>query len=98
MASFYNPKHKQKTSKYVWQHFETQSSIWIKINFDPTFKWRGLDKINVYKVLTYNFSTAIGPHVYGSYNITKQNKIEKIMQCPSIKSFYFQYGSGFFFF
>jgi hypothetical protein len=51
---------------YVWQHFETQSSLWIKINFDPKFKWRGLDKINVHKVLTYNFSTTIGLHVCGS--------------------------------
>ncbi len=28
---------------------------------------------------------AMGPHVYDSRNITKQKKIEKIMQCPFIK-------------
>jgi len=38
----------------------------------------------------------IGPHVCGSWNITKQKKIEKIMQCPSIKSPILSYGSGFF--
>jgi len=32
------------------------------------------------------FSTTIGPHIYGSWNITKHMKIEKLMQCPSIKS------------
>jgi hypothetical protein len=45
---------------------------------------------------TYNFTTAIGLHVYDSCKITKQNKIEKIMQCPSIKSLLLWYGSGFF--
>jgi hypothetical protein len=39
---------------------------------------------------------AIGPHIYGSWNITKQKKIEKIMQCPFIKSLPLWYGSGFF--
>jgi hypothetical protein len=47
--------------------------------------------------ITYNFSMAIGPHVDDSWNITKQKKIEKIMQCPSIKSPPLWYGSGFFF-
>jgi hypothetical protein len=46
--------------------------------------------------IIYNFSTAIRPHVYGSCNITKQNKIEKIMQCPFIKFLTTWYGSGFF--
>jgi hypothetical protein len=45
---------------------------------------------------TYNFSATIGLHVYDSWNITKQKKIEKIMQCPSIKSPPLWYGSGFF--
>jgi hypothetical protein len=39
---------------------------------------------------------AIGPHVYDSWNITKQKKIEKIMQYPSIQSPSLWYGSGFF--
>jgi hypothetical protein len=46
--------------------------------------------------ITYNFSMSIGPHVCGSWNITKQKKIKKIMQCPSIKSPPLWYGSGFF--
>ncbi len=46
--------------------------------------------------ITYNFPTAIGPHVCDSWNITKQKEIEKIMQCPSIKSSFLWYGSGFF--
>jgi hypothetical protein len=46
------------------------------------------------KYLTYNFLAAIGPHVYDSWNITKKKKIEKIMQCPSLKSPPFWYGSG----
>jgi hypothetical protein len=45
--------------------------------------------------INYNFSIAIGPHVCGSWNNTKKNKIEKIMQCPSIKSLLFWYGSVF---
>jgi hypothetical protein len=46
--------------------------------------------------ITYNFSLVIRPHVYDSWNITKQKKIEKLMQCPSIKSPLIWYGSGFF--
>ncbi len=48
------------------------------------------------KYIIYNFSMAIGLHVCDSWNITKQKKIEKIMQCPSIKSPPLSYGSGFF--
>jgi len=46
--------------------------------------------------ITYSFSMAIRPHVYDSWNITKQNHFEKIMQCPSIKSLPLWYGNGFF--
>jgi hypothetical protein len=46
--------------------------------------------------IIYNFSTTTKPHVYGSCNITKQKKIEKIMQCPFIKFPTIWYGSGFF--
>jgi len=35
--------------------------------------------------ITYKFLMAIGLHVYDSWNITKQKKIEKIMQCPFTK-------------
>ncbi len=48
------------------------------------------------KCITYNFSTAIGPHVSDSWNITKQKEIENIMQFSSIKSHILWYGSGFF--
>jgi hypothetical protein len=48
------------------------------------------------KYIIYNISTTIAPHVYDSWSITKQKKIEKIMQFSSIKSPPFLYGSGFF--
>jgi len=50
MVSFGYPKHKQKTFKFAWQPFGTQSLLWIKINFDPTIRWRGLDQINVHTI------------------------------------------------
>jgi len=37
---------------------------------------------------------AIGLHVCDSWNITKQKEIEKIMQCPSLKSPFLWYGRG----
>jgi hypothetical protein len=40
---------------------------------------------------------ATGPHFCGSWNITKQKKVEKLMQCPSIKFPPLWYGSDFFF-
>jgi hypothetical protein len=46
--------------------------------------------------IIYNFPITIGPHVCGSWNINKQKKNEKIMQCPFIKSPPFLYGSVFF--
>jgi len=48
MVSFIYHKHKQKT--LAWQPFGTQSLFWIKINFDLTVRWRGLDKINVHTI------------------------------------------------
>jgi hypothetical protein len=52
MVFFGYHKHKQKTKKSAWQHFGTQSSLWVKINLDPMIIWRKLDKINVHT--TYN--------------------------------------------
>jgi hypothetical protein len=52
MVFFGYPKHKQKALKFAWQHFGTQSSLLIEINFNPMVKWRGLDKINVH--IVYN--------------------------------------------
>jgi hypothetical protein len=46
-------------------------------------------KLMYIQYIIYNFSMAIGPHVYGSWNITKQKKIEKIMQCPCINFLFF---------
>jgi hypothetical protein len=45
------------------------------------------------KYMTYIFSMAIGPHVCGSWHITKPNKNEKIIQCPPIKSSPFSLGN-----
>jgi hypothetical protein len=45
--------------------------------------------------IIYQFFTAIGPHVCCSWNITKQKKTEKIMQCPYVKSPSLWYGYGF---
>jgi hypothetical protein len=43
------------------------------------------------------FLTTIGLQcVYGSWNLPKQKKIEKIMQCTIIISLPLLYGSGFF--
>jgi hypothetical protein len=50
MAFFGYPKHKQKTLEFAQQRFGTQSLFWIKINFDPTVRWGGLDRINIHKV------------------------------------------------
>ncbi len=80
MVFFGYPKHKQKTLKFAWKHFGIQSSFWVKMNFDPMVRWRGLDKINVH--IVYNnlqFFNGIGLHVCGSWNITKQKKIENVM-------------------
>jgi hypothetical protein len=43
-------KHKQKISNFSWQQFGIQSSLWIKINLDSMVRWKGLGKINVYKL------------------------------------------------
>jgi len=42
--------------------------------------------------IIYNFSTTIRPHICDSWNITPKT-IEKIMQCPSMKSPPLCYGS-----
>jgi hypothetical protein len=39
MASFGYSKHKQKPLEITPQHFWTQSSFWVKSNFDPMVKW-----------------------------------------------------------
>jgi hypothetical protein len=46
------------------------------------------------KYITYSFSVGIGPHVYDSWNIIKQKKIEKNV-IPFIKSPPLWYGNGF---
>jgi hypothetical protein len=59
-------------------------------------RWRGLDKINVHRVYNLQFFSGHRPHVYDSWNITKQRKIENTMQCLSIKFPPLWYGSSFF--
>jgi hypothetical protein len=69
----------------------------LKVHFDPMVKWRGLDKINVHRIYNLQFfNSHKAKHVYDSWNITQKRKIEKIMQCPFIKSLPLWYGSGFF--
>jgi len=74
----------------------------LKVHFEPKLfliQWSDEEdwiKLMYKQYITYNFSMAIGLHVWYSWNITKQKKIEKIMQCPSIKSLPFWYGSEFF--
>ncbi len=53
-------------------------------------------KLMYIKYIIYSFSTATKPHVCGSSNITKQKKIEKIIQWPFIKAPPLWYGSGIF--
>jgi hypothetical protein len=55
MASFGYPKHKFKKLEFAQQHFWTQSSFWVKINFHPMVRWRGLGKINVHKIYNVYF-------------------------------------------
>jgi hypothetical protein len=45
MVSFGYPKHKKKKFEFAWTPFGIQSLLWVKINFDPTVRWRGLDKL-----------------------------------------------------
>jgi hypothetical protein len=66
------------------QHLKTQSSFW----FNLMVRWKGLDIINVHTIYNIYFSMDIGSHVYDSWNMTKQNKIEKILQCPIIFLFF----------
>ncbi len=46
--------------------------------------------------ITYSFLMAIRHHVCDPWNMTKQKEIEKIMQCPFIKSPFLWYGISFF--
>jgi hypothetical protein len=95
MVSFGYPKHKQKTLKFAWQHFGTQSSLWIKINLDPTIKWRWLDKINVhtlYNLQFFNGHRALCLWFMKHYQ-TKENWKNNAMSI--YKSPIFIYGNGF---
>jgi hypothetical protein len=55
MIFFGYPKHKQKTLKFAWQPFGTQSLFWVKINLDPIVRWRGFNKFNVNTVYNLQF-------------------------------------------
>jgi hypothetical protein len=73
MVSFGYFKHKQTNLKFAQKHFGTKKLILIQWLDEEDWI-----KSTYIKYTTYNFSTAIGPHVCGSRNITKQNKIEKL--------------------
>jgi len=95
MVFFGYHKHKQKTLKYdnileLKVHFESKL---ILIQWLYEENWI---KLMYIQYIIYSFSMAIGPHVYGSWNITKQKKIETIMQFPFFKSPFLSYGSSFF--
>jgi hypothetical protein len=55
LKSWWHPKRKQKTLKFAKQYFKTQSSFWVKINFDSTTKWRALNRINIHSVYNSQF-------------------------------------------
>jgi len=95
-ASFGYLKHKSKTLEFTQQHFWTPSSFWVKIHFDPMIGWKGLNKINVYKIYNIQFLNGHGASCLWFMKHYQQNKIEKIMYCPSINSPPLWYGNGFF--
>jgi hypothetical protein len=94
-TSFGYPKHKQKTLEFA-QDFGTQSSFWFKINLDPTIRWRRLDKINVHRIYTLQFFNNHKASCLWFMKHYQTKKIEKIMQCSSIKFPTIWYGNGFF--
>jgi hypothetical protein len=79
MSSFGYPKHNLKTLEFAQQHFWTQSSILVKFILIQWLDEEDWIKSMYKKYITYDFLAAIGPHVYDSWNTTKQKKIEKIM-------------------
>jgi hypothetical protein len=58
-------------------------------------KWRKIDKLMYIKYIIEFFLMAIGPHVFYSWNITKQMKTEKMIQCSFVKSPLLSYGNVF---
>jgi hypothetical protein len=73
--------------------FGIQILCWVKINFNSIVRWRGLVKINVYRV--YNLQV-FDDHI--RFHETLLNKKNwKIMKCPSIKSPPLSYGNDLFF-
>jgi hypothetical protein len=94
MTSFGYFKQKQKAFKNLHDnildfkvHFESKLILiqWLDEN-----GWMNLMYI---EYIIYQFFTTIGPHVCGSWNITKQKKTKKIMQCPYVKFPPLWYGS-----
>jgi hypothetical protein len=58
-------------------------------------RWKILDKLMYIKYIIDKILMAIGPHVFYSWNITKQTKTEKMIQCSFVKSPPFSYGNFF---
>jgi hypothetical protein len=86
------------SSKKLWN---LHNMFEVKVHFESKLiliQWLDEeDWIKSYtKYIIYNFLTTIRPHVYDSWNITNQKKIESIMQCSTTKFPPLWYGSGFF--
>ncbi len=95
LAILNTQKKKKKTLKFTWQHFGTQSSLWVKINLDPMVKWRGLDKINVYKIYNTFFQQPLVASClwFMKHYQTKENWKNNVVPIHKISPFWC--GSGF---
>jgi hypothetical protein len=96
MVFFGYPKHKQKNFKICMTTFWNSKFTLNQNYFDPTSRWRGLDKINVHAV--YNLQFFNGHRASCLWFIkhyqTKENWKSNVMTIYKI--FSSLYGSGFF--
>jgi hypothetical protein len=57
LMAFFNKKTlNNATLKWAWEHLEPQCSLWVKVNFDPTNKWKELNKMNIHKINLHFFN------------------------------------------
>jgi len=101
LKSWFHPLANLNTSKRnlkicTTTKFGIQSSLWVKINLDPTIKWGGLNKINVHRVYNLQFFNNHKDSCLWFMKHYQTKEIEKIMQCPYIKYAPLWYGSDFF--
>ncbi len=89
---------RKRTLECTWEHFETQSSFWIKVELDLMVRWRKLDKINVHKV--YNVHLFNGHRASCLCSVTHYQTKEKwknnTIHTYKIFSFFVFQGNGFF--